>query len=239
MRLDRNARGNERPRLAEAAHDRVRIESASGSLEKSKRRFQNIVRGSPAESGEIGRDGSVLRGVPCLERLGHRTEIVSEASAFRGANSDGVDRLHGVQTAQFGASNRAPKTSARAGGVETFVVVTRRNSLGDFGFDLNARVIRNGEFLAGLVTQLAKRKRGRQYADGGMRQQPVDSILRRSELSIIKIVSLYGHTVSERGKTRVSLHSRADNAGLHVPRPKRLHVFPRDRSHHRRRARER
>src|SRR5215472_4363186 len=170
MRLNRDARGNESPRLAEAAHNRIGIESATGCLEKSKRRFQNIVCGCPAKSCEIGRDGSVFRGVPSLKRLGHRTEIVSKTSAFGRADSDGVDGLHRVQSAESRACDRAAEASARAGRMETFVVVARSNRLSNLGFDFDARVIRDAEFLAGFVAQLAKRKRRRKNADRRMRQ---------------------------------------------------------------------
>ena len=100
MRLDRDAGISQRPGLAEAADDRVRIEAAAFGLKESERRFQNIVGGGPAERGEIGGDGAVFRGVPGLKRLGHGAEIVAEAAAFGGADADRVDRLQHVQAAQ-------------------------------------------------------------------------------------------------------------------------------------------
>src|SRR6202166_3386207 len=100
MRLDRNARRSERPRFPEAAHDRIRIESPAFGLKKSERRFQNINGGGPSEGGKIGGDSPVFRGVSRLKRFGHGTEIVAEAAAFGGSDSQSVNRLLHIKAAE-------------------------------------------------------------------------------------------------------------------------------------------
>src|ERR1700688_340605 len=129
MRLDRGARRCQTPRLAETADNRIRVKPAAFGLKKSKRSFQNIVRRSPAESGKIRRNRPVFRGVSRLKRFRHGTEVVPEAPAFRGCPSQGVGCVQYVQAAQPGARRDAAEGTARSGGMESLVVMPRRNSL--------------------------------------------------------------------------------------------------------------
>src|SRR5579863_5516795 len=123
MRLDRNARRSKRPRFSEAAHDRIRIESAAFRLKKSQRRFQNINGGCPSERRQVGCDRPIFRGVPRLKRLGHGTEIVAEAAALGGPNAEGIDRLLHIQAAKSGACRGAAKRAARSSGMKSLVVM--------------------------------------------------------------------------------------------------------------------
>src|SRR6202035_6058785 len=99
MRLDRSTRERDRPRFSQAADDGIRIETAPFGLKKSERRFQDIHGGGPSKGGKISGDGPVFRGVSRLKRFGHGTEIVAEAAAFRGSDSQSVNRLLHIQTA--------------------------------------------------------------------------------------------------------------------------------------------
>src|ERR1700675_846745 len=103
MWLDRDARRSKRPWFSEAAHDRIRIEAPTFGLKKAKRRFQNIDGGGPSQCGKIGRDGPVFRGVSRLKWFGHGAEIIAEAAAFGGSDSQSIDCLLHIQSAQPGA----------------------------------------------------------------------------------------------------------------------------------------
>src|SRR5580692_8106340 len=102
MRLDRHARRSKRPWLAEAPHDRIRIEAAAFGLKESERRFQNIHGSGPSERCEICGHSPVFGGVSRLKRLGHGTEIIAEAAALGGSDSQRIDRLLHIQSAQTG-----------------------------------------------------------------------------------------------------------------------------------------
>src|ERR1700680_4224253 len=130
MRLDRDARRSQTPRLAKTAHDRIGGGSAAFGLKKPKRGFKNIVCGSPAESGKIRRHRSVFRGVSRLERFRHGTEVVPKAAALRSRDSQGGGRLQYVQAAQPGARRNAAEAPARPSRMETLVVMPRGNRLG-------------------------------------------------------------------------------------------------------------
>ena len=93
--FDQVARGGEHPRMTEATHDRIGVESATGRLEETERRFERVVGGRPPERREIGGGRAIFGRVPGVERFRHRSEIPSNAARLRRRNPERVGGLHG------------------------------------------------------------------------------------------------------------------------------------------------
>src|SRR6266853_1378786 len=145
MRLDRNARRHERPRLSQAADDSVGIEAAALRLKEAEWRFENVIRGGPSERREVDGQSPIFGGVSCLEWLRHRAEIIPEAAAFGCHNTERIRSLQWIQAAQLGAGRGATERSACAGGVKTVVVVAWRNRFGNFALHFHADVVSQHE----------------------------------------------------------------------------------------------
>src|SRR5437660_1529139 len=107
MRLDRNARRDERPGFSEAANDCVGIETAAFRLKEAERRFENVIRGRPSERREVDGQGAIFGGMSRLEGLGHGAEIISEAAALGCYNAEGIGSLQWIQAAQLRAGRGA------------------------------------------------------------------------------------------------------------------------------------
>src|SRR5580700_7229905 len=97
-RLDGNAGGGEGPGFAETVDDRTRVEAPSGRVEVARRVLQDIVSGGPADGSELGSDSSVLSCMPGLEGLGHRPEIVTQASGLRCGDPEGIRGFKRLQS---------------------------------------------------------------------------------------------------------------------------------------------
>src|ERR1700732_4112805 len=80
--LDQIPGRGKHPRIAEMIHDRARVKTATGRLEKAKRRLQNIVGRRPTKGREISGYDSIFGGVPSVKRLRHRSKIISETTGL-------------------------------------------------------------------------------------------------------------------------------------------------------------
>src|ERR1700730_7942065 len=161
MRLDRNTRGNQRPGFGQSTDNRIGIESTALGLKKPERRLENVVGGCPSERCQVNRQGSIFCSRARLERLGHGTKIISEASAFGRGNAEGILCLQQIQAPQLGTSRRAAERSAGPGRMKTFIVMSRRNGFGNLAFNLHADVIGEHKIFSRSLSELADCKRWR------------------------------------------------------------------------------
>ena len=217
--------------FVEAADNRIGIETAAFGLKKSERRFQDIVGGCPSERREVNRQRPVFGCMPRLERLGHGTEIISEASAFGSDHAESILCLQWIQASQLGAGRGAAKRSASAGGMKALIVMTGRNGLGNLAFNFHADVVGQHQIFSRSPSQLTDCECWREHSHRGVREKAVNAVLRRGQLRIVEIIGVNGNSVGKRREARMRLHCGANDAGLHIAHPKRLHILTHQRRH--------
>ena len=87
MRLDRNARESERPRIAELAVERVRVVAAAGGLEKAAPGFENDRGRGEAELRELGRNYAAFARAAGVKGLHHGAEVFAQARGLAGGET--------------------------------------------------------------------------------------------------------------------------------------------------------
>src|SRR5207247_1248574 len=145
----------------------------AGGLKETARRFQDPIRGSPPERCKLRGDHTALRGASCMERFGHRTEILAQPSRFAGGDSERAKQAVAVESVELSRGCGGAEDTARAGRVESLLVVAWRDGLGDFTFDFDAHVVGEHHLSSGYRSGLGQGQSRRKRRCGWVRQQSV------------------------------------------------------------------
>ena len=129
VRLDRDARERECPRIAELAFDRLRVVAAARRLEEAAAGFEHDRRRGPAERGELGRDDSRFRRAPGMKRLGHRAEVLAQPRGLARRDAERAPHLLDVEAHQARRRGGGGERAHRRGRMEAVVVVARVDRL--------------------------------------------------------------------------------------------------------------
>src|SRR5437763_1510219 len=101
MRLNRDTRKIERPRLAETIANHLGTVAAAGRAEETALGFQSIRRSGKAERRKLGRDNTAFSRSAGMKRLGHRAEIFAQSRSLRRADAQCAARRFAIETEQL------------------------------------------------------------------------------------------------------------------------------------------
>ena len=76
-----------------------------------------------------------------MEGLGHGAEIFAQPGRLAAGDGQRAERLVEIEAAQFRGGRSRCEGSAGAGRMEAFLVVARRDGLGDLAFHLDAEMV--------------------------------------------------------------------------------------------------
>ena len=116
----------------------------------------------------------------------------------------------GIEPQQLGRRRRRAERAGGAGRMESFLVVTGMNRLGDLAFDLEAGQERLEKFPARHALALADGERGRKRRHGRVRQQPEDAVGARRELRIVPVERVAARAVQQRRRRRAGAECARD-----------------------------
>src|ERR1700726_249786 len=113
------------PRLSKPTHDRRRVVKTSRRVEEASIRLQDLLRGSPAQCYEFGRNESAFGGVAGLEWFGHGAEVLAQASRLAGSQAKRFKRFRQIEFEQFSASRCRTERPTGARSMKAILIVAR------------------------------------------------------------------------------------------------------------------
>src|SRR3989449_4735897 len=100
VRFDRNAGEGERPRVAELAFDRPRVEPAARRLEETAAGFEDDRRRGETELGQFRGEDAAFARAACMKGLRHRAEILAQPRGLARGKPQRAPRAFAIEAEQ-------------------------------------------------------------------------------------------------------------------------------------------
>src|SRR5919202_168418 len=187
MRLDRHARLQVVPGIAELAYHQPLVHFAAEGAVEPEARVEDVDRSGPPGMGEVGRLYAVLRGAADVQRLGHGAEVLPKARRGGGGYAEGDARLVFIEVEETRGDERSREAADGAARVKALAVVALADSVGKPALDLGRGEERLEQVGAGGTLPPADREPGRQDGNGRMRQQAVHAFRPGTQLGVVVV----------------------------------------------------